>query len=110
MRGLLLAALAGLVVFHADVACSSDPEPTPGTTEAIEIGSLVALTGDLAGSGKDNTEAAALAVEQINAAGGVLGRPLKLIVEDDKTTVEGARTGYTTLINKKVAAIIGPSS
>jgi branched-chain amino acid transport system substrate-binding protein len=109
MRRLALALGAFLVVLHVPTACS-DEEPSASATTPIEIGSLVAQTGDLSGSGKDNTEAAALAVEQINQAGGVLGRKLRLVVEDDKTTVEGARTGYTNLIAKKVAVVVGPSS
>jgi len=92
------------------VACSSDEATPASSTETIDIGSLVALSGDLQGTGQDNTDAANLAVEQINSAGGVLGRPVRLLVEDDHTTVDGARTGYTNLLAQKVTAVVGPSS
>jgi branched-chain amino acid transport system substrate-binding protein len=109
MRPVVIAALGSLLVDAS--ACSSKTDgPPPPPANAIEIGSLVALTGDLAGTGKDNTDAANLAVEQINAAGGVLERPLKLLVEDDKTTEAGARAGYTNLVSRQVTAVIGPSS
>jgi ABC-type branched-subunit amino acid transport system substrate-binding protein len=90
--------------------------PTNGTSPTspvgdLEIGTAVALTGDLAGTGKDNTDAANLAVEQINEQGGVLGgRKLKLVVEDDRTTVDGARAAFTSLIARHVPVVIGPSS
>ncbi len=90
-------------------ACSDTSTPTPNRAP-IDIGSAAALTGPLSGTGQDNTDAANLAVEQINAAGGVLGRTLRLIVEDDQTTVEGARAAYTKLLEQKVTAVIGPSS
>lgn len=103
-------ARTALVASAVVVACSSDTTPT-ASGDAIDLGSLVALSGDLQGTGQDNNDAANLAVEQINAAGGVLGgRRLRLIVEDDKTTVDGAREGYTRLLEKKVTAIVGPSS
>ena len=52
--------------------------------DAIKIGFHAPLTGFAASDGKSATEGAKLAVNQINAAGGVLGRPLELIVYDDE--------------------------
>lgn len=102
-------ALTAIATAIAGFACSSD-EPAPTDGSPLEIGTLVALSGDLSGTGTDNRDAQNLAVEQINAAGGVMGRPLRFLVEDDQTTTEGARAGYTSLIARKVAVIIGPSS
>jgi branched-chain amino acid transport system substrate-binding protein len=107
MRSATFALLFSLVL--SDVACKSGEAPA-SSTQAVEIGVLVALSGALAGTGKDNSDAANLAVEQIKAAGGVLGRPLKLIVEDERTTPEAARVGYSNLVARKVPVIIGPSS
>lgn len=102
--------LALLTLLTTSVACSKDPEPTTSGPTTVDFGTLVANDGDLQGTGQDNLNAALLAVEQINAAGGVLGKPLTLAVENDKTDVDAARAGYTRLIEKKVAAVIGPSS
>lgn len=51
--------------------------------DTIKIGFNAPLTGFAASDGKSATEGAKLAVNQINAAGGVLGRPLELVVYDD---------------------------
>jgi len=52
--------------------------------DTIKIGYHAPLTGFAASDGKSATEGAKLAVNQINSAGGVLGRPLELIVYDDQ--------------------------
>ncbi len=107
----LEAALAGLAVAIAAIGsmgCPSNAETVE--SDVLELGTTVALTGDLAGTGKDNADAAKLAVDQINANGGVLGRPIRLIVEDDRTTVDGARAAFDRLVGRRVPVIIGPSS
>ena len=55
-----------------------------GAADSIKIGFHAPLTGFAASDGKSATEGAQLAVGQINAAGGVLGRPLELVVYDDE--------------------------
>ncbi len=52
--------------------------------DTIKIGFNAPLTGFAASDGKSSTEGAKLAVKQINAAGGVLGKKLELIVYDDQ--------------------------
>ena len=50
-----------------------------------------------------------MAIDEINAAGGVNGRPLKLEVTDiDMLTPEGVQTSFQTLADKKVDAIVSP--
>jgi branched-chain amino acid transport system substrate-binding protein len=59
----------------------------PGAFEAadtIKIGFNAPLTGFAASDGKSSTEGAKLAVDQVNAAGGVLGKQLELVVYDDQ--------------------------
>ncbi len=75
-KRIALWALAFCVVAGlAGPAAAADP---------IKIGFHAPLTGFAASDGKSATEGATLAVNQINAAGGVLGRPLELIVYDDE--------------------------
>jgi branched-chain amino acid transport system substrate-binding protein len=57
---------------------------TASAADTIKIGFHAPLTGFAASDGKSSTEGAKLAVNQINAAGGVLGRPLELVVYDDQ--------------------------
>jgi branched-chain amino acid transport system substrate-binding protein len=52
--------------------------------ETIKIGFHAPLTGFAASDGKSSTEGAKLAVNQINAAGGVLGKQLELVIYDDQ--------------------------
>ena len=59
----------------------------PGLARAadpVNIGILFGLTGSAAVSCQESLNAVKLAVDEINKAGGVLGRPIKLIVEDDE--------------------------
>lgn len=52
--------------------------------DPIEIGVIIGLTGPNAVAGNDALGAMQIAVEEVNAAGGVMGRPLALIVEDNE--------------------------
>jgi branched-chain amino acid transport system substrate-binding protein len=72
------------------------------------IGEYGSLTGGTATFGISTDEGLQLAVDQINAKGGVLGRQLKVVVEDDQSRPEEAVTVVQKLINEdKVVAVIG---
>jgi branched-chain amino acid transport system substrate-binding protein len=58
--------------------------------EPVEIGVILSLTGPIGPHGQDALHASQLAVEEINKAGGVLGRPIKLIVEDTESRPKSA--------------------
>jgi branched-chain amino acid transport system substrate-binding protein len=76
--------------------------------ETIKIGEFGSLTGDNASFGISQNNGVQMAVEEINAAGGVLGKKIDLTVEDNMT-----KQGETTTITRKlisqdhVVAIIG---
>ena len=98
--------LAGIafVIIGAANAASAEKEP-------VTFGSLVMLTGFLATPGLDMQRGEQIAVDEINAAGGVLGRKLKLIFEDTESTSEKAVEGVRKLIDiDKVKIVIGPYS
>lgn len=78
-----------------------------GKTEPILIGFSGQLSGAYADLGIKGRDGVLLAVEQINENGGVAGRSLKLLVQDDKGTPEGARNADEKLINAGVVSIIG---
>jgi len=59
--------------------------------EPIKIGVTQPLTGAFAASGNYVTQGAKIAEEQINAAGGVLGRKIQLVVEDNKSNPDRSR-------------------
>lgn len=85
----------------------------PVATEAaepIKIGMVVPLTGPIADAGRYGMQGAKLAVEEINAKGGVLGRPLELIIEDDQTQNPTTVLAFTKLSdNKDIVAFLGPT-
>ena len=76
--------------------------------EAIKIGFTGPLTGDLANIGLNAKAAVEIAVEEVNAAGGINGRPLSVIYEDDKCAGPEGVSAANKLINvDKVPVILG---
>jgi branched-chain amino acid transport system substrate-binding protein len=59
--------------------------------EPIKIGFSVSLTGGLASSGKAHLMSKQIWAEEINAKGGLLGRPVKLVYYDDRPTPRACR-------------------
>lgn len=74
----------------------------------IKIGEFASLTGKEASLGQSSHNGTLLAVEHINAAGGVLGRKLELIVEDTQSKAGESGTAVRKLISRdKVVALLG---
>ena len=79
--------------------------------ETVKIGLTAPATGANAQNGRFMTDGARLAVESVNRAGGVLGKPIELITEDDQTTNPGAVLAFNRLASRgDIAAFIGPPS
>ncbi|HEY8994338.1 MAG TPA: ABC transporter substrate-binding protein [Lacunisphaera sp.] len=79
--------------------------------EPIKIGEYASLTGKEAGFGQTSHQGVVLALEEINAAGGVLGRPLELAYEDNQTKSGESATAVKKLLSRdKVVALIGEVS
>ena len=109
------------------LACVADPStfivPTPAATseppqtavdaapdEPLVIGAMEALTGIGGSYGRAFLQAKLLAVEEINATGGINGRQVKLIVEDSKCNAEEAIVAFNRLTKVEGAKIIlGPT-
>lgn len=78
--------------------------------ETIKIGMNEPLTGTYAPIGIEMVRGAQMAVDEINRAGGVLGRKLELVVEDNKGEVELAIAAAERLVNvHKIVAQVGPT-
>jgi branched-chain amino acid transport system substrate-binding protein len=76
--------------------------------EPIKIGMIQPLSGPIAAAGSYITNGAKIATDRINAAGGVLGRPLELVIEDNKSDPAETRNAAEKLIVRdKVPVIIG---
>jgi branched-chain amino acid transport system substrate-binding protein len=78
-----------------------------GETGAIKIGLEAPLTGDYAYEGEGFEKAVSLLVEQTNEAGGLLGRQVELIVEDDAGDPTQAALVAQRLVDADVVAVIG---
>jgi branched-chain amino acid transport system substrate-binding protein len=76
--------------------------------DTIKIGVTQPLTGAFAASGNYVTQGAKLAEEEINKAGGVLGKKIELIVEDNKSNpTEAVSTAEKLIVKDKVPVMMG---
>jgi len=94
--GALLVALAGLLC----VACIP--------SKPLRLGFIGGLSGPVADLGESGRDGALLAVEEINAAGGIGGRRVELHLIDDGQDEEQAAAAVETLAREGVELIIGP--
>ena len=86
-------------------------EETKEPAEPIKIGAIFAVTGGASFLGAPEAKTAEMLVEEINASGGVLGRPIELIIKDSAASPEKAISFAKQLIEEeRVTAIIGPST
>ncbi len=107
-KKVLCLVLACFMLFSL-VACGSSKDAS-GEVESgdtIRIGQIGPQTGEVAVYGQQTLSGVELAIEEINAAGGVLGKQLELISEDDKGDPTEAVTIYNKLMGENVSAIIG---
>ncbi len=77
------------------------------SAETIKIGIAGAHTGDLASYGIPTVKAAELVVKTANAKGGILGKKVQLVIEDEACKPELATNVATKLASQKVDAVIG---
>src|SRR5476649_1697097 len=100
--------LAGSAVSAAALA-SNFPAPAIAQTEPIKIGYLPALTGPSSSTGIGINRGTELAVAEINAAGGIGGRQIELVVRDTQSDPTKAVNAVAELTQRqKVAIIFGP--
>jgi branched-chain amino acid transport system substrate-binding protein len=79
--------------------------------EPVKVGFAADLTGACAALAEDGLNGAKIAAEEINAAGGILGRPLELIVRDTQTKPdEGAKVARELITDEKIDVLTGVCS
>jgi branched-chain amino acid transport system substrate-binding protein len=94
-------ALVATGLFGARAAEAADQQP-------VKFGVLVGLTGPSAVAGNDSYRCMQIAAEEVNAAGGVLGRPVKLVVQDDEGRPKAAVDAANLLADvEKVPLAVG---
>jgi urea transport system substrate-binding protein len=93
------------------LACCAGLSPSRGAdaAEPIRIGAVLPFSGGVELYGQQAKLGLDLAVKDINAAGGILGRPVTVIYADDKTRPASAATAMHALIESDgVVAVVGP--
>lgn len=96
----------GILQFVALVFCAVVAAPAYAA-EPIKIGVAGAHSGDLASYGVPSLNAAKVVAAEVNARGGVLGRLIELVPQDDQCKPELATNAATKLISDKVAVVMG---
>lgn len=109
MRRLMCLLVMGAVLAQS---CQGSREAqTPAAPSDIPVGVYAALTGGEAAFGQATVQGVKLAAEEINNSGGLLGRKIRLVIEDDQGRAEDAASVVTKLITaNNVVGIIGENS
>ncbi len=103
----------GLLLLLPLAAACEKKGSDPGAAAAvpsgpIRVGVFMDLSGQTSSFGQSSVNAIRLAVEEINGAGGIGGRPVELVIEDDQGRPEQAATVVTKLVDQaEVVAILG---
>jgi branched-chain amino acid transport system substrate-binding protein len=110
MTGIRMGRRAALAAGLAAVASPAvvRAQSSPGGGDPIKLATLTPLTGAGGSYGPTMAKVAAAVVEEVNKAGGVLGRRVVLVSEDDQTSPEaGVRAARKLIDVDKAAAIMG---
>ncbi len=94
--------LVGVWLAALSLAAAAQPAQTP-----VRIGVIGPFSGGSSDFGLPMLHGVELAVEEINAVGGYLGRPIELVVKDDKADPPTGLAQARALANERVAATIG---
>jgi branched-chain amino acid transport system substrate-binding protein len=102
-----LALAAGLLSLTLATSCQKKDATAAESTEII-LGEYGSMTGATATFGQSTHNGIMLAIDSINSLGGVLGKKIRVVSEDDQGKPEEAITVITKLINKdRVSAVLG---
>jgi branched-chain amino acid transport system substrate-binding protein len=114
--GLLLAALAGCNPTDEKTDSGTTPPPATGGTASnppaaagpVKLGFCFEETGGEASFGTSSHKGAQMALDELNKAGGLFGKPIEAVFEDNASKPDQAATAASKLVNTdKVNAIIG---
>ena len=108
MTRIILAICVMTSIFLSAACVDKTQTGTTGGGDTIKVGVYGDLTGATSSFGLSTKNGIQLAFDEINAAGGVNGKKLEMIFEDDQGTPEKAKTVISKLINQdKVIAVLG---
>ena len=106
---LLAIVVIGLIVyFGAGLGGSSKSNPMTAGANPIKIGAVISLTGPAASFGEYSKKGMDLAASEINSNGGINGRKVEILYEDDKSDSKSAVSAYNKLVSVSgVNGVIG---
>ncbi len=103
-RTWIVAALGLGAISALGLGCGNKAAATP----EWRVGAYLSLSGAQTQFGQDTREGIELAMDEVNKAGGVRGKPIKLLIEDDKSSQQEATNKVLQLIDRdKVVALLG---
>ncbi len=113
-----LRAILGIALVLSAVACKTslkaggEPQASanvaaPVPEQTIQVGLIASLTGKFSALGSEDKKAVELAVEQVNANGGLLGKKIALVTRDDQTLPEKSVLAFGELKAANVVAVVG---
>ena len=98
--------LALAVLSLSLLGCPKGEDAGGAGNNEIRVGEYGSLTGSTATFGKSTHEGIVIAVEEINAAGGIKGKKIRLFTEDDQSKPEEAANAVTKLISQNNVSVI----
>ena len=99
-----LISLTIIATLLAAIAC----QPSGGGGDKVRIGVFMSLTGDTANFGISSTNGIKMAADEVNATGGINGKQIELLVQDDRSDASEAATIVTKFVTQdQVHAILG---
>ena len=109
-KKLTSAALAAMVLAAVAAGCGGGEKKKEAAND-IKVGSCFELTGNVANYGKATNMGVKMAIDEVNAKGGINGKKITIIEADNKSEPSESGNAYTKLITQnKVVAIIGPAT
>ena len=111
MKRSLIALGAALSLGAALTACAEGGDQGSGggggAGDEIVFGQMLGVTGDYAPWASSTIEPAQMAIDDINADGGVMDTPVRMVTEDNRSTVDGAVSGFSKLTTSSCITVLG---
>jgi len=108
-KTLLSGVLASVMAITLLAGCGANTGSSSATGDTIKIGAIGPLSGAASTYGISVKEGAQLLEKEVNSAGGINGKKIKFIFEDDQADPNSSMQAFNKLVDsEKVSAILGP--
>ncbi len=100
-------AVATMAMMTFVAGCGSDKG---GDSKEIKLGADIEMTGGNASFGTSTADGIKMAIKEVNAAGGIDGKKVSLVLVDNRSDIAEATNGMQKLADEKVAAVVAPNT